>query len=590
MLVLFACAWAWMIVLAIHAKNDGANFDRVIYPVDVQGKICGIDTDTADKPYGAWPNVLYPKYIECIESCDKTQTDYNYTTIKFVHWCLPDPSDAAISNQLDEFNASWGATSRYLAQSIGDFHVLRWVLFATAGGSIFVSLLVVLLSRRCVDFLVWGSIFLVLGGGFVLGGAFFYWYLDSSNAVQDTSLDSWLTLAIITWSITFILLLLVFYLRKEIQIAKEVVKEASRVTGDMLCLMFYPIIPALFILGFVVVFVLFMLYLYSAGDLVDLDDSFLPDPGSISGAKTFSWHETYQYWSIYALFHFFWTTQTVYYLGYLTIAGAVANWYFAATDENGNKRRGSGEDELPSFPIARSCCRAVFYHIGTAAFGALIIAIIRTLRALLSYVRYKTKDSDNKCAKAVLCICSCCLTCLERCLDKVSKNALIWTAIFGDNFCTASCSSFSLIMNHLIKVAAVNSVSSFIVFLCKVCVALACTAGCGVFITYYDDLRDRVNSIMLPLIVTFLVTYFLGAMMMGVFESSIDAIFFCFLVDVDFNQTNGHPMRASKGLADLVQKHEDESRHKAAVHGQLRSTAKVAPANTDGEVEMAARH
>ena len=49
------------------------------------------------------------------------------------------------------------------------------------------------------------------------------------------------------------------------------------------------------------------------------------------------------------------------------------------------------------------------YHLGTVAFGSLIIAIIRSIRVLLEYIDRKVREyADNCCSRFMLCCCKCC--------------------------------------------------------------------------------------------------------------------------------------------------------------------------------------
>lgn len=53
-------------------------------------------------------------------------------------------------------------------------------------------------------------------------------------------------------------------------------------------------------------------------------------------------------------------------------------------------------------------------------------------------------------------------------MDKVSKNAFIFCAVYGDAFCPSAAASFTLVWRNLVRVAAVSMVGSVIVFLGKV--------------------------------------------------------------------------------------------------------------------------
>lgn len=69
------------------------------------------------------------------------------------------------------------------------------------------------------------------------------------------------------------------------------------------------------------------------------------------------------------------------------------------------------------------------YHLGTVAIASLIIAVIEFIRWTVRFIEAKTKGKDgqqNRLQKCVFCMIYCCLRCLECCMDKINKNALIW--------------------------------------------------------------------------------------------------------------------------------------------------------------------
>ena len=251
MFLLWACGWAAIIVMLIYAQDAGASFDRLTTPYDMDGVACGSGAN-ADKPYGAWPHPVAFDFKICVADCSETSTDsnihmaVNYKSQRVANWCVPDPSDDNVKQIGDSaYNSHFASASEAAMRSVSDLWVLRWVLLASIGGTIFVSLLIVILSRHCVKFFVWGSIVAFLGSGVVLGGVFWFRYRDEKDVATDEWKDAWFSLAIATWGVTFIAFLILFFLRKQIKIAIEVIREASRVIGSMPCLMFFPVVPAL---------------------------------------------------------------------------------------------------------------------------------------------------------------------------------------------------------------------------------------------------------------------------------------------------------------------------------------------------------
>ena len=101
--------------------------------------------------------------------------------------------------------------------------------------------------------------------------------------------------------------------------------------------------------------------------------------------------------------------------------------------------------------------RLIRYHLGTAAFGSLIIAIIQMIRLILAYVQYMVNKYKNKggaasraaakVAECILCCLQCILDCFERFMKFINMNAYIETAIYGYNFCRAAMKAFQLLVS-----------------------------------------------------------------------------------------------------------------------------------------------
>jgi hypothetical protein len=119
------------------------------------------------------------------------------------------------------------------------------------------------------------------------------------------------------------------------------------------------------------------------------------------------------------------------------------------------------------------------------AFGSLLIAIIRTIRAVVSYFQRKMKKSHNLIAQYVLCCVQCCLGCLERCIRFINKHAYIITAIYSYPFCKATRKAFWLLLRNILRVSAVNLVATFVLIIGRVsflinflCLCVSCCVLC----------------------------------------------------------------------------------------------------------------
>jgi hypothetical protein len=89
-------------------------------------------------------------------------------------------------------------------------------------------------------------------------------------------------------------------------------------------------------------------------------------------------------------------------------------------------------------------------------------------------------------------------------LDKLNRNALIWTAIWGDGFFTAACAAFALLWRNLARVAAINLVSSSLLLLSKVAVACLNAVLYAALFTYVPTVV--VSSFVVPCLLVFIVT------------------------------------------------------------------------------------
>lgn len=103
------------------------------------------------------------------------------------------------------------------------------------------------------------------------------------------------------------------------------------------------------------------------------------------------------------------------------------------------------------------CCS---YHLGTIAFGSLILTICRIIRLVLEYLQQKLKKYDNAFVKAVMCCLRCFFWCLEKFIRFINRNAYIMCAVHGKNFCMSARDAFGLLMRNVVRVVVLDKVSS----------------------------------------------------------------------------------------------------------------------------------
>ena len=229
-------------------------------------------------------------------------------------------------------------------------------------------------------------------------------------------------------------------------------------------------------------------------------------------------------------FGYIWTSEFVKAIGQLTIAGAIALDYWVNMDDVHNR---------PQWATASSFWRAIRYHSGTAVFGALIIAIIRTIRYIMMYVDQKTSElqKSQKIVKILMCLVHCCLWCLEKCARFITMSAYILTAIEGGGFCISAWRSFKLLFSNSARIATTTILCTIILILAQVAITLFCVIGAGWSITnlpvFQPDGTNWVDSPVAPCILVAISAIFVANCFMGVYQMAIMTLLLSFCLDED---------------------------------------------------------
>lgn len=90
-----------------------------------------------------------------------------------------------------------------------------------------------------------------------------------------------------------------------------------------------------------------------------------------------------------------------------------------------------------------------------------------------SLLQYAVNKPRNRVTVFLFNMCECCLTCFERFLQYLTRNAYIESAMFGYSFCEAGRTAFHILSNNALRVFAINSVGDFVLFLGKIFVVMA---------------------------------------------------------------------------------------------------------------------
>lgn len=355
------------------------------------------------------------------------------------------------------------------------------------------------------------------------------------------------------FAITLVLLLVVFAMRARINLAISVVSvSAAAIDQTGLGLFLFPIIPfccfVLFMAGWIAVaLVIFSVKTTSTvamnttasdsnnfwyGNVDNLLASASAPSGlsSVTSFKSYNLNADYQYVFLYHFFTLLYMCQFLLFFTYMVLCHVIAQWYYAkSVDGQGGDEKvvGDAEDQFPESPMYDSCCTICRFHLGSISFAALIIAIIQFIRAIIAYFQAKAKEYKNVSCEYFLCCLQCCCGCLETIANYFSKNTLIWTAITGDNFCTAGAEVVSVIASNLLRAGAMIVVTNFMIFLGKLTVTFGVAGLCAFIIEY--SYAGKINSVLMPAAIIFINSYVIAKLYLGMFEVAVDTVFMCYL-------------------------------------------------------------
>lgn len=211
--------------------------------------------------------------------------------------------------------------------------------------------------------------------------------------------------------------------------------------------------------------------------------------------------------------------------------------------------RGTGKAELSNQPICESFFRVLRFHLGTLAFGALLITIVRVIRGTLKYLEKKTKAKANPVLKCIFNCVGCCLKCCECILNRISKEGFIFCSIYGTAFCYSSFHAITLLLKNAIKSVMVSAISHYTEIFGRLAIAALNTGIAIIIMTYISYFKDNLSSNLFPAIIIFILSLIIASHFMQVFEVAVDAIFLSFLID---EAVHGKPRFASKKIQELA--------------------------------------
>uniref|UniRef100_A0A8C2A0L7 Choline transporter-like protein n=1 Tax=Cyprinus carpio TaxID=7962 RepID=A0A8C2A0L7_CYPCA len=466
-----------------------------------------------------------------------------------------------------------------------------WILIGLVI-SMLVSLIFILLLRFTAGVLFWMVIFgVIVAVGYGIWHC--YWEYSTLKGKPDSDItisdigfqtdfrvylqlsQTWLIFMISLAVIEAIIIIVLIFLRSRVRIAIALLKEGSKAIGCIMSTLFYPIITFLLLALCIAYWAVTAVFLASSGEAVYKVMSTLPDckyTNLTCDPETFSQSNvtklcpgsqcTFAFYGGESLYHryifvlqlcnllvFLWLVNFTIALGQCTLAGAFASYYWALRKP----------EDIPPCPLASSFGRALRYHTGSLAFGALILSIVQFIRIILEYLDHKLKGAHNAFTRFLLCCLKCCFWCLEHFIKFMNRNAYIMISIYGKNFCASARDAFFLLMRNVMRVAVLDKVTDFLLFLGK----LLISGSVGVLAFFFFTrqipvIQEEVPSLnyyWVPLLTVIFGSYMIAHGFFNVYAMCVDTLFLCFLLDLEKNDGSAtRPYYMASSLRAILNK------------------------------------
>ncbi|KAH9500274.1 hypothetical protein Btru_073598 [Bulinus truncatus] len=496
------------------------------------------------------------KEVVNLDGSNKTLVNNNNETL----------SGGALKYGIEVYKAFLTA-KEYGDKIIADVVASWWMILIGLGVAMLISMIWIVLMRWISGFMVWLTVLLFVALWLAL--TICCWYLYYKNKGTHETMTVYLI-----WQLTFekenlflaggiifgvifvIVFFIMLFLCQRIRIAVALIGHGSRAVGSMWSTLFWPLFPFILQVGVVALWGCIATFLLTIGrapeisgnytltngttdyekykhevknmfDQIPCESNNNSTEGKLCGFLKYGKGDYTIYLQIFNLFMLFWLVNFVSALGQLTLAGAFSSYYWAFDKSK----------DIPSLPLLGSFYRCFRYHLGSLAFGSLLIAIVQIIRAILEYLDNKLKASENPVAKFFLKCLKCCFWCLEKVLKFLCKNAYIMIAVYGKNFCTSAKRAFELILRNCVRAFVLDKVTDFLFVICKLMVVGAVGVIAYFFfdgrITFLQQYTPQLNFYFVPIIVVIIGAYIIADLFFNVYEMAVDTIFLCFLEDIE---------------------------------------------------------
>jgi hypothetical protein len=312
--------------------------------------------------------------------------------------------------------------------------------------------------------------------------------------------------------------------KHSINVAVACVETACECMFDMTSLLLQPFVAAVGKLVIAAFLLLGFAFLMSCGQIK-------AESASIGGtqvnglARSFSYTEDQYYMIAFYIFGYLWSLEFCNALNLFVISYAVTLWFY--------KPKQNGKKIAPRGAAIKGVAKGLFYHTGSLAFGALLIAICQIISGIFNILSREAKSKNAGLLALIFKCLECCVECFEKCLKYITKNAYIDICIRSNDFCTAAKHSMEFITSCATTIMILNGACFVIQAIGTITVATA-----GGVATYFivtsverytsDDSLHHVSDPTAVGIIAGVLSLGIGLVFMHVFDQCADTLLYLF--------------------------------------------------------------
>ena len=333
---------------------------------------------------------------------------------------------------------------------------------------------------------------------------------------------------------TFVLLLLLIWLRKSFKFVINLFDEASKALLG---------IPVIFIQPFVTLIFLLLVCSHFFASSVYLITVLTPAVDGRGFVKYVNSNKTSVNGMLVGnLLGSLWLWEFASGCEQFIIAGAVSHWFYFRQ----NYRL------FECCPTLEPIRNLLKYSLGTIAVGSLIVTVVDYTKILFHYVNSILRKKRNAISKKTTGAVICCLNCTEKVLKFANRNAYICAAVYGTSFWQSGKQGISLLIRNAEHTTVINVISFFFLFLAKSCVVVL--TGAIAFFYFKQKYGPEVTVVEYGFVIFLLClfAFIVARCFFRVYDVVLNTLFLCFCDDHERNNGLDRPYHSTRNWNNVM--------------------------------------